>query len=126
MKRALLLALISLSASQPAAAEEEVYRFRGSESRVSGEFEVQAPWVLDWRVTTDGVFDAAVEVSLEQAGTGVHQGRVLMTKSAGNGVRLFDQGGRFYFRIDASLANYTLVVKQLTPAEAELYTPREP
>ena len=126
MKRALLLALISLSASLPAAAEEEVYRFRGSESRASGEFEVQAPWGLDWRVTTDGVFDAAVEVSLEQAGTGVHQGRVLMTKSAGNGVRLFDQGGRFYFRIDASLANYTLVVKQLTPAEAELYTPREP
>ncbi len=126
MKRGLLLVLLTLSAALPATAEEEVYRFRGSESRVSAEFEVQAPWVLDWRVTTDGVFDAAVEVSLEQAGTGVHQGRVLMTKSAGNGVRLFDQGGRFYLRLNPSQANNTLVVKQLTAAEAERYTPREP
>lgn len=107
-------------------AEQLIMEFRGSESRSTPEFEVRAPWILEWRVTTDGAYESAVEVSLEAAGIGVHQGRVLMTKQAGNGVRLFDNDGRFYFRVSSSFANWHLKVIQLTEEEAAQYEPREP
>ncbi len=98
-----------------------ITEFRGSESRYTGEFEVQAPWILDWRVTSD--LAPAVEVTLLQAGTGVFVGSALRTKQTGNGVRLFQEGGRFQFRVNSTLANWTLRVEQLTRAEAEQYTP---
>ncbi|MEE4173767.1 MAG: hypothetical protein V2I57_05900 [Xanthomonadales bacterium] len=120
----LCLAACALPAS--AIAEELVMDFRGSESRNTPEFEVRAPWLLDWRITTDGAYESAVEVSLETAGIGAHEGRVLMTKQPGNGVRLFDNEGRFYFRVSSSFANWHLKVIQLTEEEAERYTPREP
>jgi len=118
------IALASLLVAPAVQAETEVAEFRGSMSRTTPEFEVTAPWILDWRVTTDGAYDAAVEVSLDSAGLGVHQGRVLLTKSPGNGVRLFRQGGRFQFRVDSSLANWTLRVVELTEEEAGAYTPK--
>jgi hypothetical protein len=53
-------------------------------------------------------------------------GQVLHTKRKGNGVRLFDQGGTYQFRVSGTLARWTLKVKELTPEEAEGYTPRQP
>jgi hypothetical protein len=108
-----------------AGAETEVAEFRGSESRNTPEFEVEAPWILDWRVSTDGDRDAAVDVALEAAGLGTHQGRVVMTKGPGNGVRLFERSGRFYFRVDSSLSRWTLRVVELSEEEAERYTPKQ-
>lgn len=122
--RVLLVAGMLLAA--PASAEELVAEFRGTMSQRTGEFEVRAPWILDWRVTTEGAYESAIDVSLEAAGLGTHEGRVLMTKHPGNGVRMFRNEGRFYFRVDASFATWTLKVIQLTEEEAALYTPREP
>lgn len=90
----------------------------------TGEFEVQAPWILDWRVGGEFSNAMAVDVSLMEAGTGVHQGIVLKSKIAGNGVRLFNQDGKFYFQVNSALANWTLKVEQLTREEAESYTPK--
>lgn len=120
-------ALILLTAlyCAPAAAAELVAEFRGTASRVTPEFEVQAPWILDWRVTSEGGFELAVDVSLEHAGTSAHEGNVLKTKWPGNGVRLFDMDGRFQFRVHSSFAKWTLRIEQLTPEEAEAYTPRQ-
>lgn len=101
------------------------FEFSGSSSRNSPEFEIEGPWILDWRVSQDGGFELAVDVSLEAAGTGVHQGSVLKTKHPGNGVRLFEEGGHFYFRVHSSFARWTLRVKALTPEEAAQYTPRD-
>ena len=122
---AALVASIGLLVPVAGSAEEVVFSYRGSESRSTAEFEVRAPWILDWRVTTEGAYESAVEVSLLQAGTSVHEGRVLMTKYPGNGVRLFDKSGTFFFRVDSSFANYSLTVKELTEDEAAAYTPRE-
>jgi hypothetical protein len=112
-------------AAEPTAASETVAEFTGSSSRNTAEFEVEAPWLLDWRVTSDGAYELAVEVSLLEAGTSVHQGRVLMAKFPGNGARLFDRDGRFYFRIDSQFANWSLKVQELTEEEAALYSPRK-
>ena len=119
---ALGLALVSL----PAWSEVEVRKFNGDRSMQTGEFEVEAPWILDWRVSGDYVRDMAVDVSLVEANTNIHQGNVLKARAPGNGVRLFREGGRFFFRVDSTLAGWTLTVKELTEEEAALYTPKNP
>ena len=105
-------------------AEELVQEFKGSRSTTTLEFEVQSPWILDWRLTGDPSEVTAVGVSLFNAVTGVHEGMVVKQKIPGNGVRLIDQSGRFYFRVDATLLNWTLKVIQLTEEEAKAYTPK--
>jgi hypothetical protein len=66
----------------------------------------------------------AVDVALFNASTGEHLGTVVRQKTPGNGVRMFDQSGRFYFRVDATLLDWTLKVIQLTEEEAKAYTPK--
>lgn len=101
-----------------------VREFRGTDSSTTPAFTVEAPWILDWRL--DGDYDqlVALEVTLVDAKTGRHVGQVLHTKRKGNGVRLFNQGGTYQLRVSGSLARWTLKVQQLTPEEADLYTPR--
>ena len=101
-----------------------VREFRGTDNGVTPAFTVEAPWILDWRL--DGDYDqlVALDVSLVEAKTGRHIGQVVHTKRKGNGVRLFKQGGTYQLRVSGSLARWTLKVQQLTPVEAELFTPR--
>ena len=121
-----VIGTILLLASLPALSGDLVREFRGSRSMDTAEFEVKAPWVLEWRVSSEFANALAVDVALVEAGTGVHQGNVLKTKNTGNGARLFDQPGRFYFRVSSTMAKWTLRVEQLTPEEAEGYTPKLP
>ena len=104
--------------------KELVRKFTGSRSTETAEFEVQAPWLLDWLVNGDYPQMLAVEVSLIDARTGQHAGYVLKTKYKGNGVRLFEEGGRYRMKVDATMANWILKVEQLSREEAEQYTPR--
>ena len=101
-----------------------VREFRGTNNSTTPAFTVEAPWILDWRL--DGDYDqlVALDVTLVEAKTGRHIGQVLHTKRKGNGVRLFKQGGTYQLRVSGSLARWTLKVQQLTPEEAELYTPK--
>lgn len=121
----LLAGLLAVLTAGSATAETVVMEFKGSASRDTPEFEVKAPWILDWRVSTEGAYESAIEVSLVEAGTGVHQGRVLMTKYPGNGVKLFEEhSGEYYFRVDSSFVTWTLKVIELTEEEAAQYSPR--
>ena len=101
-----------------------VREFRGTNNSTTPSFTVEAPWILDWRL--DGDYDqlVALEVTLVEARTGRHVGQVLHTKRKGNGVRLFRTSGTYQLRVSGSLARWTLRIQQLTPEEAELYTPR--
>lgn len=111
-------------ATTSASGSELVREFRGKDNSTTPEFTVEAPWILDWRL--DGDYDQliALDVTLVEAKTGRHVGQILHTKRKGNGVRLFDTGGTYQLRISGSLARWTLKIKQLTPEEAEGYTPR--
>ena len=122
-KRLAVLALLSLTMGAVQAAQL-VREFRGSNDRTTPAFTVEAPWILDWRL--DGDYDqlVALEVSLIDANTGRNVGQVVHTKRKNNGVRLFDQGGTYQFRVSGSLARWTLKVQQLSEEEAELYTPK--
>ena len=95
-KLALVISL--LIAADSVLARELIREFRGSRSTTTAQFEVRAPWILDWRVRGEYPGTMAVEVSLVEAGTGVHQGTVLRTKWRSNGVRLFDQSGTYQYR----------------------------
>jgi hypothetical protein len=117
----LLLAL--LMTAGPASAGEVVGRYSGSGSGETGEFEVSAPWILDWVINGDFPQMNAIEVSLIDAASGTHQGYVLKTKEIGNGVRLFDQSGRYRLKVDSAMMRWNFKIEQLTREEAELYTP---
>ena len=104
--------------------KELIREFKGTGNKSTVEFEVEAPWIVDWRTQGDYPGQMAVEVSLFTV-AGEYAGKVVTTKYVDNGVRLFDEGGRFIFQVNSSLASWTLRVEQLTRQEAEAYTPRE-
>jgi hypothetical protein len=116
-----LAALITAATSVQG--KELVKKFTGSRSTDTVEFEVRAPWLLDWWVNSEYPQALGLEVSLINARTGQHAGYLLKTKQPGNGLRLFDQSGVFRLKVDATMANWVLKVEQLTREEAEQYTP---
>lgn len=126
MKRCILLIalLVSITLCNPLAAEQLVREFSGSRTTQTAEFEVKAPWLIDWRVNSEFEDSMGLAIVLFNAPTGTHAGTVLKTKHRGNGLRLMEEGGRFTLKVDAVLANWTIKVIQLTPEEAKLYTPK--
>ena len=120
------LVLMGLTAFAPLhtlQAAELVRQFSGDRSTETAEFEVEAPWLIDWRVNSDFPQSMGIAVTLVNA-SGAYEGLVVKTKAPGNGVRLVQEGGRYAFKVDATVANWTLKVEQLTREEAELYTPK--
>ena len=127
MNRFLLSILVFLTLgcfASNAISKELIREFKGTGNSNTAEFEVKAPWIVDWRTMGDYPGQMAVQVNLVST-TGEFLGKVVTTKYVGNGVRLFEEGGQYRFQVNASLANWALRVEQLTRAEAEEYTPKE-
>ena len=114
----------TIASVQPLAAEELVREFSGERSAETADFEVDAPWLIDWRVNSDYADSMGFDVELVNAAMGDHAGRVVKTKRRGSGLRLVDEGGRFRFKVESALAYWTIKVIQLTPEEAEAYMPK--
>ncbi len=104
--------------------KETVRQFTGTDGLTTAEFEVQAPWILDWRVNSDFQGAMAIEIALVDGTSGFHKGLILQTKRPGNGVKLFKESGRYRFRVSSTLARWDLKVEELSREEALLYTPR--
>ena len=104
--------------------KELIREFSGSESKTTVEFEVRAPWIVDWRTRGDYPGQMAVEVNLLTV-TGEYVGKIVTTKYVDNGVRLFNEGGRYILQVSSTLASWTLRVEELTRQEAETYKPKE-
>ena len=109
----------------PAQGKELVSEFKGSDNKTTADFEVVAPWILDWRVTGDYPGSMAVQVDLVDAQSGEYIGKVFSTKWVTDGVRLFNEGGRYRLQVISSLANWTLRIEQLSKQEAGTYIPKE-
>jgi hypothetical protein len=110
--------------SSVAISKELIREFKGSGNRTTAEFEVKAPWIVDWRTSGDYPGQMAVEVNLLTV-AGEYVGKIVTTKYVDNGVRLFNESGRYVFQVNSSLADWTLRVEQLTRQEAETYTEKE-
>lgn len=118
------VALIIAAAPIVNGAEELVKKFEGSDSTITASFSVNGPWLLDWRVNSDYIRFMAIDIVLLDAETGLQVGRVKHKKEPDNGLRLFDQGGRYKIRIDASHTRWQVKIIQISKADAELYTPK--
>ena len=105
--------------------KELIKEFKGSESRTTAEFEVKAPWVVDWRTTGDYPGSMALEVNLVTSPGEQYVGKIVTTKWVSNGVKLFNEGGTYRLKVHSNLLNWTLRVEQLTREESETYTPKE-
>ncbi|MBT8048357.1 MAG: hypothetical protein HKN57_11320 [Xanthomonadales bacterium] len=121
----ILFAAFILALAADAPAGELVREFSGTRSMETAEFDIKAPWLVDWRVNSDFPSSMGISVTLASGGTGVHAGTVFKTKAPGNGLRLIEESGRFKFKVDAAITNWTLKVIQLTPEEVELYAPQK-
>lgn len=108
-----------------AQASDVVREFSGTDNTTTAAFTVEAPWLLDWRLNGDYDNLIALDIALIDAQTGRHVGRVLHTKHKGNGVKLFDEGGRYQLRVSSALARWHIKIEQITREEAELYVPRK-
>ena len=118
-------AILALLFSLNARAEQLVREFSGSRSTETPEFEVKAPWLIDWRVNSDFPSSMGIAVTLAYGGTDAYAGKVFKTKKPGNGLRLMEESGRFRFKVDAAIADWTLKVIQLSPDEMEQYAPKK-
>jgi len=118
------LTLLFLLAAPLAGAEQIVKEFSGTKNTTTAEFSVEGPWLLDWRLDADYSQLVALDIALVEARGGRHVGRVLHTKRKGNGIKLFNESGRFQLRISSTLARWRIKIIQITDEEAALYTPR--
>ena len=121
-------ALILVVSCTTASGERLIAELNGSGNQTTATFIVKAPWILDWRINSEFERMVSFDLDLLDGNTGVLKGSVVIRKALGrgleDGVRLFNESGKFRFRVNGSLVQWYLKVKQLTPAEAELYTPR--
>ncbi len=124
-----LLQLVALLAFGLAAANAQAQRvvaeYSGNSNTTTTEFEVQAPWILNWRVTGNYTGSLGFELMLLDGKTRMHKGVILRLRRTGNGVKLFNESGTFRFRISAGLANYHLKVEEISEEDAKLYTPKK-
>ncbi len=115
---------VFLAGSNETGAEELLREFSGTESTITSEFEVNGPWLLDWRVNSDYSRFMAVDIILLDGKTGFQVGKIKHKKEPDNGLRLFESGGRYKLRIDSSHTRWQVKIIEITRSEAELYTPK--
>lgn len=126
MQKILIPVLLALVlAGSPAEAKTRVAEFSGEGNMTTAIFRVESPWVLDWRLDGDYEQLMGLEITLIEAKTSRHVGRVLYTKHRGNGVKLFHSAGLYQLRVSSTLARWSIKIEQLTREEAELYSPKE-
>lgn len=126
MHRLFIIPILALLlTSSPAESKTRVSEFKGSGNTTTAIFRVESPWVIDWRLDGDYEQMMGLEITLIEAKTGRHVGRVLYTKHRGNGVKLFHSAGLYQLRISSTLARWSVKIDQLTREEGELYTPKE-
>jgi len=120
----LLAAALLLISGDATEAAKRVQEFSGTGNATTAIFRVESPWLLDWRLSGDYDQLVALDITLIEARSGRHVGRVLHTKRKGNGVKLFRSAGLYQLRISSTLARWTIKIDQITDEEAAAYTPR--
>ena len=116
--------LVLMGASPALQAGKLVNEFSGSRSLYTADFQASDPWLIDWSVSSPNPRSMSISVTLIEAKTDAHAGRVVQTMREGDGLRLMNESGVFRFRIDAQETDWTIKVIQLNRDEAELYTPK--
>ncbi len=125
--RGFLIAIagLALSASLVARAETTIATFSGKDSETTREFEVEAPWILRWRVGSSFPDSIGFELTLLDAVTRYQHSRIMRIKTTGAGTKMFSENGRFRFNISSTFADWELRVIELSDAEAKDWQPKK-
>ncbi len=128
LARTFFLSAVLLAAgfAPMANAAKLIKEFKGTGSKTTAEFEVEAPWIIDWRTRGDYPGSMAFVLTLVTSPGGEYVGKVATTKWVDNGVKMFNEGGRYRLQVDVSLMDWTIKVQQLTKKEAETYGVKQP
>ncbi len=121
----LIVFVTSSCIASNAMSKELIREFKGTGNRTTAEFEVKAPWIVDWRTNGDYPGSMAMQLSLVRSPSGEFLGKIATTKWVDNGVKLFNESGRYRLQVNSSLVRWTLRVEQLSRVEAEGYTPKK-
>lgn len=117
--------LLFLVVAGTAGSANMVREFSGTSSMTTADFEVEAPWILDWRVNGDFPAMLGLQLNLINAKNGSHVGQVVkVSDRAADGVSLFNESGRYRIRVDATLARWNIKIQEISKDEAKLYTPK--
>lgn len=119
----IVICALLMVVSDDVRAGKVVGEFKGSGNQRTAEFEVQGPWILDWRVSSGITDRIGFELHLVNAATGFAHSRIMARKTTGVGIKLFNERGKYRFRISSSYADWFLRVTELSDAEAEQYKP---
>lgn len=121
----ILLACVLLACtSSTSMAAETVANFEGAGDEYTAEFDAKPPWLLTWRVSSDYPDSVGFELSLVDATSRMLKGRIKKFRgTTASGIRLFNDSGRFRFRVNASFAKWHLQVEELSQEEADAYAP---
>lgn len=119
--RKLLISAFLLTAASTAAASEVIFNASGNGSKETSTFTTDGPWLLSWRVNSEFRNQTGFELNLINADTGFFDSRVMKIFRTGNGLKVFQNTGRFQFEIVGNFADWYLTVEQLTEEEAEAY-----
>ena len=115
------ISLVTLNAGGAGVVRE----FSGTASVTTADFEVDGPWILDWRANGDFPAMLGFQVSLIDARNGRHLGQVVkISDRPADGVSLFHDGGRFRIRVESTLARWHIKIEEISPEDAKLYTPK--
>lgn len=106
-----------------AKAEQELVVFKGTGAKLTPEFEVKGPWLLDWSAGGTMSSVLGIEIALLEGDLLQHKGLVIATHRPGSGTKLFTEGGRYRFRVDSSFVEWRLRVSKITPEEAASMIP---
>lgn len=121
----IVLILLSLGVSS-AGGVGIVREFSGTSSMTTADFEVEGPWILDWRANGDFPAMLGFQAWLIDARNGKHLGQVVkISERPADGVKLFHEGGRYRLRIDSTLARWHIKIEEIRRQDVELYKPKK-
>ncbi len=111
--------------SQSKPTQESQLVFEGRGSRLTDEFEIEGPWLMSWRLASDYPRNVGFHLVLVESPSGISQGNALETQQPGSGYRLFDNSGRFRFRVSSTFARWHLTIRPLSEDEAARWQPKQ-
>jgi len=102
-----------------AGAEPGSVKFSGHDSSTTKDFEVRAPWLLDWQVKSEFPELATFVLRLEDAASGQLLGIVTDFAGTGRGLKLFRKSGSFRLETIGQNADWSVEITEISEAWAD-------
>ncbi|MBT8131932.1 MAG: hypothetical protein KJO35_06665 [Gammaproteobacteria bacterium] len=119
MRLQLLMIITVFCLAGSLSAEERLVEFRGTGSKLTDEFRVKGPWLLDYSITSEYSSETGIEIDLVESEFLSHRGVVLRARNPGAGTKLFREAGLYRFRVTSTAASWRLRVSTISKEEAD-------